>query len=193
MASKRSAHSRLLDNVGRRIRHLKEDKKNLENDSLRKAGIDRNIKELEKFRRHLKEEAKKNPDKKLTNEQIYEATDRMKTDDNLSTDKKKIDEVTMETIFSSEYDNEEIEQMLDNPVLNDILTKFTRLVGTYIGESAKPIDDSKAHEIVELAQTEEKKTDLSESERTLLNKIIDKITSTQGKRHLDGILSGMGE
>lgn len=193
MASKRSAHSRLLDNVGRRIRHLKEDKQNLENDSLRKAGIDRNIKRLEIFRKQLKEEAAKNPDKKLTNEQIYEATNRMKTDDNLSTDKKKIDEITMKTIFTSEYDDEEITQILDNPVLNDILTKFTRLVGTYIGESAKPIDNSNANDIVEKAQAEEKKTDLTESERALLNQIIDKITSTQGKRHLDGILSGLGE
>lgn len=193
MASKRSEHSKLLDNIGRRIRHLKEDLKNPSNDALRDAGIERNIKALEKFKKQLKDAAEKNPDKKLTNEQIYEATDRMKTDDNLRTDKKKMDEITIKKVFSGEYDETEVKQMLENPVLNELLAKYSRLVGVYIGQSAKPIDDANANDLVERAQAEEKNSELTDNERKILNQIINKITETQGKRHLDGILSGMGE
>lgn len=193
MASKRSEHSKLLDNIGRRIRHLKEDLKNPSNDALRDAGIERNIKALEKFKKKLKDAAEKNPDKKLTNEQIYEATDRMKTDDNLRTDKKKMDEITIKKVFSGEYDETEVKQMLENPVLNELIAKYSRLVGVYIGQSAKPIDDANANDLVERAQAEEKNSELTDNERKILNQIINKITEAQGKKHIEGVLSGLGE
>ena len=60
----RSETSRLYDNIGRRIRHLREDLMTTE-DEFKRKGIERNIKSLDDFREDLRKLASKNDNKKL--------------------------------------------------------------------------------------------------------------------------------
>ena len=108
MASKRSEQSRLYDNIRRRIRHINEKMQDPDNDAIREEGLRRNKEELEKYLKGLREQASKNPDKKLTNEDIYRAVDRLKTDDNLSANLKKMDEVTIKSVISDERFRKEV-------------------------------------------------------------------------------------
>ena len=123
MASKRSEQSRLYDNIRRRIRHINEKMQDPDNDAIREEGLRRNKEELESYLKGLREKASKNPDKKLTNEDIYRAVDRLKTDDNLSANLKKMDEVTIKSVISDEkFRKEMTAEIRSNPELNDLIS-----------------------------------------------------------------------
>ena len=178
----RSAQSRLLDNVGRRIRHLREDLNKPNNDDIRKAGLERQIENLNNFRYLLREQAKKNPDGKLTNEQIYEATERMKTDDNLTTTKKII-----------EKDEEKIRSFMSNPDIQALLNTFTRLNNKYIGQSGDEIYRPMATDAVAFGEYLLKDPNLTEDERKAIEGIIKEINDAmEGKGRKEGVLYPIG-
>lgn len=192
----RSAQSRLLDNVGRRIRHLREDLNKPNNDDIRKAGLERQIENLNNFRYLLREQAKKNPDGKLTNEQIYEATERMKTDDNLTTTKKIIDEITVKMIFAEDFmeiDEEKIRSFMSNPDIQALLNTFTRLNNKYIGQSGDEIYRPMATDAVAFGEELLKDPNLTEDERKAIDGIIKEINDAlEGKGRKEGVLYPVG-
>lgn len=192
----RSATSRLLDNVGRRIRHLREDLNKPNNDDIRKAGLERQIENLNNFRYLLREQAKKNPDGKLTNEQIYEATERMKTDDNLTTTKKIIDEITVKMIFAEDFmelDEEKIRYFMSNPDIQDLLNKFQKLNNKYIGQSGDEIYRPMATDAVAFGEELLKDQNLTEDERKAIEGIIKEINDAmEGKGRKEGVLYPIG-
>lgn len=185
----RSASSRLFDNIGRRIRHINADLKKNPND-FRRAGLERNKEELEKFRDELRKEANKNPDKRLTNEQIYEASDRMKTDDNLSTDKKKIDQVTLKKVFINK--EKLIEQTQIPPAelseLDDLFADFAEVSGKYIGQSDTSTYKSKALNLIESANLYKTKNELTDAQITILNQMIKKLDDALDGKGPDGVV-----
>lgn len=184
----RSASSRLFDNIGRRIRHINADLKKNPND-FRRAGLERNKEELEKFRDELRKEANKNPDKRLTNEQIYEASDRMKTDDNLSTDKKKIDKITRKMVSE---EPEELFEEFDEDEIDGLFADYAEISGKYIGQSGDSEYRQKALNIVEKAALYQSSADLTENQIELLNNIIRTLDDALGSKGSNGVLYAVG-
>lgn len=186
----RSAQSRFFDNIGRRIRHLNEDLRNPENDNIRQVGLKRQIENLENFRKELRKEASKNPDGKLTAEQIYEATIRMKTDDNLSTKKKVIDEITIKDLVGSGFkgfSSKEVSELISDPEIQALMKTFSDLKGEYIGQSGNPTLRTKANIATETAK-EILKNELTEKQRQLVNQIVKDIETSLDKTGRDGVI-----
>lgn len=186
----RSAQSRLFDNIGRRIRHLNEDLRK-DNGDLRQAGLERQKENLKKFRDKLREQASKNPDGKLTNEQIYEATDKMKTDDKYTTNKKKIDEITRKMI-SSEPD-EFLDEFEDEDDIDSILAEFSMLSGKYIGQSGDSELRSDATTLIEECQSEINNSELSPAAKETLNKITRELTRALLSKGARGVIFPIGK
>lgn len=186
----RSAQSRLFDNIGRRIRHLNEDLRK-DNGDLRQAGLERQKENLEKFRDKLREQASKNPDGKLTNEQIYDATDKMKTDDKYTTNKKKIDEITRKMI-SSEPD-EFLDEFEDEDDIDSILAEFSMLSGKYIGQSGDSELRSDATTLIEECQSEINNSELSPAAKETLNKITRELTKALLSKGALGVVFPIGK
>ena len=184
----RSPQSRLFDNRGRRIRHLNADLKKNPSD-FRKAGLERQKGELEKFRNELREEAAKNGNGKLTNEQLYEAEDRMKTDDNLTTNKKKIDQVTRKMISE---EPEDFFDQFDDVDLDDLFGDYATISGKYIGQSGDPEYRAKAQDIIESAILYQMNNTLTEGQEQLLNQMVRQITDSLGSKGRQGVLFPVG-
>lgn len=194
MASKRSEQSRLYDNIRRRIRHINEKMQNPENDSIRKEGLSRNKEELEKYLKQLREKAAKNPDKKLSNEDIYKAVERLKTDDNLTANVKKIDEVTIKSVIVDEKFREQvIGDVKTDPELNDLIAKYARIVYHYIGQStldatAKGV----AFDAIEIGQAK-KEEELTSNQRRFVNQYLSNLNKAINGKGQDGVLVPIGE
>lgn len=184
----RTAQSRLFDNIGRRIRHLNADLKKNPSE-FRKAGLERQKEELEKFRNELREEAAKNGSGKLTNEQLYEAEDRMKTDDNLTTNKKKIDQVTRKMISE---EPEDFFDQFDDEDLDDLFGDYATISGKYIGQSGDSEARSKAQDIIESAILYQMNNTLTEGQEQLLNQMVRQITDALGSKGSQGVLFPVG-
>lgn len=190
----RSPQSRLFDNIGRRIRHINADlKKNP--DAFREAGLKRQKANLEEFRDELRQRANQNGGK-LTQDQINDATYEMKTNENLTTDKKKIDEITMkmemaqqemiDEIFDEEPEEEDTG--FDDPdveALNDLF--FSDISGKYIGQSGDSDARNTAFDIIEKAN-EYLKRDLSERDKAYLNRLTNNLSSALASKGARGVL-----
>jgi len=190
----RSPQSRLFDNIGRRIRHINADlKKNP--DAFREAGLKRQKANLEEFRDELRQRANQNGGK-LTQDQINDATYEMKTNENLTTDKKKIDEITMkmemaqqemiDEIFDEEPEEEDTGfDDSDVEALNDLF--FSDISGKYIGQSGDPDARNTAFDIIEKAN-EYLKRDLSERDKAYLNRLTNNLSSALASKGARGVL-----
>ena len=190
----RSPQSRLFDNIGRRIRHINADlKKNP--DAFREAGLKRQKANLEEFRDELRQRANQNGGK-LTQDQINDATYEMKTNENLTTDKKKIDEITMKMEMSQqemideilEEEPEQEDTGFDDPdieALNDLF--FSDISGKYIGQSGDPDARNTAFDIIEKAN-EYLKRDLSERDKAYLNRLTNNLSSALASKGARGVL-----
>ena len=192
--STRSPQSRLFDNIGRRIRHINADlKKNP--DAFREAGLKRQKANLEEFRDELRQRANQNGGK-LTQDQINDATYEMKTNENLTTDKKKIDEITMKMEMSQQEMIDEIleeepepeDTGFDDPdieALNDLF--FSDISGKYIGQSGDSDARNTAFDIIEKAN-EYLKRDLSERDKAYLNRLTNNLSSAFASKGARGVL-----
>jgi len=190
----RSPQSRLFDNIGRRIRHINADlKKNP--DAFREAGLKRQKANLEEFRDELRQRANQNGGK-LTQDQINDATYEMKTNENLTTDKKKIDEITIkmemaqqemiDEIFDKEPEEEDTGfDDSDVEALNDLF--FSDISGKYIGQSGDPDARNTAFDIIEKAN-EYLKRDLSERDKAYLNRLTNNLSSALASKGARGVL-----
>lgn len=194
MASKRSEQSRLYDNIRRRIRHINEKMQNPENDSIREEGLRRNKEELEKYLKGLREKAAKNPDKKLTNEDIYMAADRLKTDDNLSANVKKMDEITIKSVVSDEKFRKEITtEIRSDPELNDLTAKYARIVYHYIGQSSTDaMAKGVAFDAIEIAEAIDD-NELTGNQRRFVNGYLNNLHKAIDGKGQEGVLVPIGE
>lgn len=194
MASKRSEQSRLYDNIRRRIRHINEKMQNPENDAIREEGLRRNKEELEKYLKGLREKASKNPDKKLSNEDIYMAADRLKTDDNLSANVKKMDEITIKSVVSDEkFRKEVLAEIRSNPELNDLTAKYARIVYHYIGQSTTDVmAKGVAFDAIEIAEAIDD-NELTGNQRRFVNGYLNNLHKAIDGKGQEGALVPIGE
>lgn len=194
MASKRSEQSRLYDNIRRRIRHINEKMKNPDNDAIREEGLRRNKEELEKYLKGLREQASKNPDKKLTNEDIYRAVDRLKTDDNLTANVKKMDEVTIKSVISDErFRKEMTAEIRSNPELNDLTAKYARIVYHYIGQSTTDaMAKGVAFDAIEIAEAIDD-NELTGNQRRFVSQYLSNLNKAIDGKGQEGVLVPIGE
>lgn len=194
MASKRSEQSRLYDNIRRRIRHINEKMQDPDNDTIREEGLRRNKEELEKYLKGLREQASKNPDKKLTNEDIYRAVDRLKTDDNLSANLKKMDEVTIKSVISDERFRKEITaEIRSNPELNDLTAKYARIVYHYIGQSTTDaMAKGVAFDAIEIAEAIDD-NELTGNQRRFVSQYLSNLHKAIDGKGQEGVLVPIGE
>ena len=194
MASKRSEQSRLYDNIRRRIRHINEKMQNPENDAIREEGLRRNKEELEKYLKGLREKASKNPDKKLSNEDIYMAADRLKTDDNLSANVKKMDEITIKSVVSDEkFRKEVLAEIRSNPELNDLTAKYARIVYHYIGQSTTDVmAKGVAFDAIEIAEAIDD-NELTGNQRRIVNGYLNNLHKAIDGKGQEGVLVPIGE
>ena len=193
MASKRSEQSRLYDNIRRRIRHINEKMRNPDNDAIREEGLRRNKEELEKYLKGLREQATKNPDKKLTNEDIYRAVDRLKTDDNLSANLKKMDEVTIKSVISDEKFREQVTaDIRSDPELNDLTAKYARIVYHYIGQSTNDaMAKGVAFDAIEIAEAKQDE-ELTSNQRRFVNQYLSNLNKAIDGKGQEGVLVPIG-
>ena len=194
MASKRSEQSRLYDNIRRRIRHINEKMQDPDNDAIREEGLRRNKEELEKYLKGLREKASKNPDKKLTNEDIYRAVDRLKTDDNLSANLKKMDEVTIKSVISDERFRKEVTaEIRSNPELNDLTAKYARIVYHYIGQSTNDaMAKGVAFDAIEIAEAKQDE-ELTSNQRRFVSQYLSNLNKAIDGKGQEGVLVPIGE
>lgn len=187
--AKRSAHSQLIDNIGRRIRHLRDDLA-VAVDDLRKVGIERNMKNLIDFRDKLKELGKKNDNKKLTDEQIYEATEELKTNDNYTTSKEKIDQVTLKKVFINKEKLIEETQIppAELSVLDELFADFAEVSGKYIGQSDTSTYKSKALNLIEAANLYKTKNELTDAQVSILNQMVKNLDDAIAGKGKDGVV-----
>lgn len=187
----RSETSRLYDNIGRRIRHLREDLMTTE-DEFKRKGIERNIKSLDDFREDLRKLASKNDNKKLTEEQIYEATDRLKTDDNLSTDKRKIDKITMKKVASEPEEFFEQFEDFEDEEIKEIFADFSEVSGKYVGQSGDSTYKTKSLNLIESAKMFKNQNELTDKQITLLNAMIKTLDDAVSGKGADGVVYPVG-
>ena len=194
MASKRSEQSRLYDNIRRRIRHINEKMRDPDNDAIREEGLRRNKEELEKYLKGLREQASKNPDKKLTNEDIYRAVDRLKTDDNLSANLKKMDEVTIKSVISDErFRKEMTAEIRSNPELNYLTAKYSRIVYHYIGQSTNDaMAKGVAFDAIEIAEAIDD-NELTGNQRRFVSQYLSNLHKAIDGKGQEGVLVPIGE
>lgn len=188
---------KFIDNIGRRIRHLKEDlRKNP--DDFRKAGLERQIKNLDDFRKQVKELAHKNDNNQLTEQQLIDLTYEFKTNENYTTAKDKIDEITMKMEIAQEEDIQSAFDWVDESQpedtgfddsdvegLNDLF--FSDISGKYIGQSGDPDARNTAFDIIEKAN-EYLKRDLSERDKAYLNRLTNSLSSALASKGSRGVL-----
>lgn len=194
MASKRSEQSRLYDNIRRRIRHINEKMQDPDNDAIREEGLRRNKEELESYLKGLRENASKNPDKKLSNEDIYRAVDRLKTDDNLSANLKKMDEVTIKSVISDErFRKEMTAEIRSNPELNDLTAKYARIVYHYIGQSTTDaMAKGVAFDAIEIAEAVDD-NELTGNQRRFVSQYLSNLHKAIDGKGQEGVLVPIGE
>lgn len=188
---------KFIDNIGRRIRHINEDlRKNP--DDFRKAGLERQKKNLDDFRKQVKELAHKNDNNQLTEQQLIDLTYEFKTNENYTTDKKKIDEITMKMEMAQEEDIQSMFDWVDESQpedtgfddsdvegLNDLF--FSDISGKYIGQSGDPDARNTAFDIIEKAN-EYLKRDLSERDKAYLNRLTNSLSSALASKGSKGVL-----
>lgn len=127
----RSQYARLNDNIGRRIRHLKEKLNNTDSPTMRK-GIQQQINNLKEFRSDLQQAKREG---KADSGYLYEKEIEMKNSGNLSTRdkdiKERISKSEMDNMDEYEENNEYITQEL-----RELIDDYKTLVGKYVGVSS---------------------------------------------------------
>lgn len=161
-------------------------------DEFKRKGIERNIKSLDDFREDLRKLASKNDNKKLTEEQIYEATDRLKTDDNLSTDKRKIDKITMKKVASEPEEFFEQFEDFEDEEIKEIFADFSEVSGKYVGQSGDSTYKTKSLNLIESAKMFKNQNELTDKQITLLNAMIKTLDDAVSGKGADGVVYPVG-
>lgn len=149
MARKRSAEQRLIDNLQRKIRHLrvKENKAKAEGNEFDKAGFERNKKNIQKMIDDIRKDKKKGD---LDQSKLFEYAEKAKENPNYSADKKKIRKQTKKLISSEPEDLFEDEEDFDaDEDYSNIMGEYASLSGKYVGQSGDGLTREKARVLLE--------------------------------------------
>lgn len=139
--SARSPLARLIDNVRRRQRRLREKMRDPNAEQIDVVGFKRNIGNIEKFIKELKRK-----DKAGTLD-INEAVYQTKENTSLSGNVREIRKNTMKMIYAQS--DSTWEAMGNNPLFSDLFAEYAALSEMYVGISAEGEDYDKAHAFVE--------------------------------------------
>lgn len=187
MAKKRDAAARLIDNLQRKVRHIrvKEAQARADGNKMKLAGLQRNKENIEGMIDKIKKERK---DGKLTLEKVYDYAEKAKEDPKYSADTKKIDEITRKLIGNESFVN--FGSMMEDPEIAQLFSDYSTVSMRYIGASGDDAARAKALRIAENATdiAARRKKDLTEEQIKMLNDIAKKIEDAMESRGFEGVL-----
>ena len=187
MAKKRDAAARLIDNLQRKVRHIrvKEAQARADGNKMKLAGLQRNKENIEGMIDKIKKERK---DGKLTLEKVYDYAEKAKEDPKYSADTKKIDEITRKLIGNEPFVN--FGSMMEDPEIAQLFSDYSTVSMRYIGASGDDAARAKALRIAENATdiAARRKKDLTEEQIKMLNDIAKKIEDAMESRGFEGVL-----
>lgn len=187
MAKKRDAAARLIDNLQRKVRHIrvKEAQARADGNKMQLAGLQRNKENIEGMIDKIKKERKEG---KLTLEKAFDYAEKAKEDPKYSADTKKIDEITRKLIGNEPFVN--FGSMMEDPEIAQLFSDYSTVSMRYIGASGDDAARAKALRIAENATdiAARRKKDLTEEQIKMLNDIAKKIEDAIESRGFEGVL-----
>lgn len=187
MAKKREAAARLIDNLQRKVRHIrvKEAQARADGNKMEVAGLQRNKENIERMIDKIKKERKEG---KLTLEKAFDYAEKAKEDPKYSADTKKIDEITRKLIGNEPFVN--FGSMMEDPEIAQLFSDYSTVSMRYVGVSGDEGPRAEALKISQAAKeiTARRKKDLTEDQIKMLNKITKDIETAMQSRGLEGVL-----
>lgn len=187
MAKKRSAEAQLIDNLQRKIRHLrkKEIKAQQDGNYIDEVGFKRNQVYIEKMIDDIRRDKRLG---KLDNSKLLEYAEKAKNNPNYSNDTKKIRKITFKLIG-----NEPLAvfgELMDDPDISEIFAKFSTISGKYIGQSGNPGARAVANAIEDSIDTmfKTRTNDFTDKQIALLIKMSRRIEKALDGRGVDGVV-----
>ena len=187
MAKKRSAHAQLIDNLQRKIRHLrtKENQARQDGRSMDEAGFQRNQKNIQDMIDSIRKDKKKGT---LDQSKIFDYAEKAKNNPNYSNDTKKIRKVT-EKLIGSEPE-ELFDEYMEDTDFAFLFARFSMISGKYVGASGDAGLRSVAQNIVDSIPllTEQYGDDLDPEQLALLDRMSENISSALQSRGPSGVV-----
>lgn len=194
MAKKRSPEQRLIDNLQRKIRHLrtKENQAKASGDKFDEAGYRRNQENIQKMIDNIRKDKKTG---KLDNGKLLDYAEKAKNNPNYSADRKKIRKVTKDLIFAESFFDDEdeddyFEDFLRDEDIESILADYSELSMNYIGASADGEKTDEAKNLLDKIDEimERNGDDMFPHQVEALNNIAEAIESALQSRGKSGVL-----
>ena len=187
MAKKRDAAARLIDNLQRKVRHIrvKEAQARADGNKMELAGLQRNKENIEGMIDKIKKERREG---KLTLEKTFDYAEKAKEDPKYSADTKKIDEITRKLIGNEPFVN--FGSMMEDPEIAQLFSDYSTVSMRYVGVSGDEAPRAEALKISQAAKeiAARRKKDLTEDQINMLNKITKDIETAMQSRGLEGVL-----
>lgn len=187
MARQRDAAARLIDNLQRKVRHIrvKETQARADGNKMELAGLQRNKENIEKMIDKVKKERKEG---KLTLEKAFDYAEKAKEDPRYSADTKKIDEITRKLIGNEPFVN--FGSMMEDPEIAQLFSDYSTVSMRYVGVSGEEAPRAEALKISQAAKeiAARRRKDLTEDQINMLNKITKDIETAMQSRGLEGVL-----
>lgn len=187
MAKRRSADAQLIDNLQRKIRHLriKEKQANQDGRVMDEAGFQRNQKNIQDMIDRIRSDKQRG---KLTQEKIYEYAEKAKSNPNFSADKRKIRRVT-EKLIGSEPE-EIFDEMLEENDFAFLFARFSLISGKYVGASGDRGLREVAQNIVDSIPLliEQYESDMDPEQISTLDRMAEQISSALQSRGPAGVV-----
>lgn len=187
MARQRDAVARLIDNLQRKVRHIrvKEAQARADGNKMELSGLQRNKENIEGMIDKIKKERKEG---KLTLEKTFDYAEKAKEDPKYSADTKKIDEITRKLIGNEPFVN--FGSMMEDPEIAQLFSDYSTVLMRYVGVSGEEAPRAEALKISQAAKeiAARRKKDLTEDQIKMLNKITKDIETAMQSRGLEGVL-----
>lgn len=187
MAKKRDAAARLIDNLQRKVRHIrvKEAQARADGNKMELSGLQRNKENIEKMIDKVKKERKEG---KLTLEKAFDYAEKAKNDPRYSADTKKIDEITRKLIGNEPFVN--FGSMMEDPEIAQLFSDYSTVSMRYVGVSGEEAPRAEALKISQAAKeiAARRRKDLTEDQIKMLNKITKDIETAMQSRGFEGVL-----
>ena len=187
MARKRDAAARLIDNLQRKVRHIrvKEAQARADGNKMELAGLQRNKENIEGMIDKIKKERKNG---KLTLEKTFDYAEKAKEDPKYSADTKKIDDITRKLIGNEPFVN--FGSIMEDPEIAQLFSDYSTVSMRYVGVSGDEEPRAEALKISQAAKeiAARRRKDLTEDQIKMLNKITKDIETAMQSRGLEGVL-----
>ena len=192
--AKRSPEQRLIDNLQRKIRHLrkKENQAKASGDKFDEAGYKRNQANIQKMIDNIRKDKKTG---KLDDGKLLDYAEKAKNNPNYSADRKKIRKVTKDLIFAESFFDDEdeddyFEDFLRDEDIESILADYSELSMNYIGASADGEKTDEAKNLLDKIDEimERNGDDMFPHQVEALNNIAEAIESALQSRGKSGVL-----